>query len=340
MHVLVTGGGGFLGRAIVEQLMSRGERVRSLARGAYPELAELGVEVRRGDVADADAIATACAGVDCVIHTAAIPGVKQRPEPYYRVNTRGTQHVIDACRRAGVTRLVYTSSPSVTFTGEDQCGVDESAPLATEWLEAHRSWYSASKARAEAAVLAANGLDLATCALRPHLIWGPRDNHLIPRLIDRARRGRLRRVGDGTNLVDMVYVDNAAAAHVQAADALAEPSSPVAGRAYFLSQGEPVNCWQWIDQILALADLPPVAKSISLATAWRIGAVCEQVFRFLSIDREPPMTRFVAGQLAKSHWFDISAARRDFDYDPAISTAAGMERLGEWLRLRAGGSAD
>lgn len=339
MHVLVTGGGGFLGRAIVEQLVARGDQVRTLARGNYPELVRLGVETQRGDVTDAAAVEAACNGVECVIHTAAIPGVRMRREPYYRTNLDGTRTAIKACRRAGVPRLVYTSSPSVTFAGEDQCGVDESAPLTTEWLEAHRSWYSASKAHAEAAVLQANDVDLRTCALRPHLIWGPRDNHLVPRLIDRACRGRLRRVGDGTNLVDMIYVDNAAAAHLLAADALAAPQSPVAGRAYFLSQGEPVNCWDWIDDLLALADLPPMRRKISLAAAWRIGAVCEQIFRLVP-DREPPMTRFVACQLAKSHWFDISAARRDFGYEAGVSTAEGMRRLGEWLRLCAGRPGD
>ena len=174
-----------------------------------------------------------------------------------------------------------------------------------------------------------------TCALRPHLIWGPRDNHLIPRLIARARNGRLRRVGDGKNLVDTTYVENAAAAHLQAADALASPSSAVAGKAYFISQGEPVNCWGWIDQVLALADLPPVKKSMSYATARRLGAVCEAVYRLFRRNGEPPMTRFLAAQLAKSHWFDISAAQRDFDYEPKISTAEGMSRLADWLHSRA-----
>ena len=163
----------------------------------------------------------------------------------------------------------------------------------------------------EQAVLAASSDALRTCALRPHLIWGPRDQHLIPRLIARAKTGRLRRVGDGTNLVDMTYVENAATAHLQAADALARDKTPVAGKAYFLSQGEPVNCWQWIDEILALANLPPVDKSISYKAAWRLGSALEKAYGWLRLKREPPMTRFLAAQLATSHWFDISAARRD-----------------------------
>ena len=205
------------------------------------------------------------------------------------------------------------------------------------WMRDHRAYYSETKACAEQGVLAANGDQLKTCALRPHLIWGPGDLHLVPRLIARARSGRLRRVGPGTNLVDITYVENAAAAHLAAADALArstpaaEAASP-AGKAYFLSQGEPVNCWQWINEVLALAGLSPVRKSVSQQAASRLGAMCENVWTLARRPTEPPMTRFLAAQLATSHWFDISAARRDFGYEPRVSTAEGMRRLGEWLR--------
>jgi len=332
MNALVTGGGGFLGRYICEQLVARGDTVRSFGRGAYPELAALGIEVLRGDLRDANAVSAACQGAEVVMHIAARPGVSVQPKPYHEANLDGTQNVINACRKQNVSRLVYTSSPSVVFAGMDQENVDETAPLALDWLERHRSFYSHGKALAELQVLDANDEDLRTCALRPHLIWGPRDQHLIPRLIARAEASRLRRVGDGANLVDMIYVENAAAAHLQAADTLAFENSPVAGKAYFLSQGEPVNCWQWIDEILALADLPPVEKSISFRGAWRLGAVLERAYRLLRLKSEPPMTRFLAAQLATSHWFDISAARRDFGYEPQVSTAEGMRRLGNWLR--------
>ncbi|BBO31394.1 NAD-dependent epimerase/dehydratase family protein [Lacipirellula parvula] len=332
MKVLVTGGGGFLGRYIVEQLVARGEQVRSFGRGSYPDLEASGVEVVRGDIADRDAVLRACQGVEVVYHVAALPGIAMQWRPYEQANIRGTEHVIAACREHGVARLVYTSSPSVTFAGVDQCGVDEQAPYDFDWMIAHRAHYSRSKAIAEQAVLAANDARLRTCALRPHLIWGPRDNHLIPRLIARARAGRLRRVGDGKNRVDTIYVENAAVAHLQAADALLDASSPAAGKAYFLSQNEPVNCWDWIDEILALVDVPPVRKTISRRNAERAGLVLENVYRLLSLSGEPTMTRFLAAQLATSHWFDLSAARRDFGYAPAISSSEGMRRLGAWLR--------
>jgi nucleoside-diphosphate-sugar epimerase len=337
MHTLVTGGGGFLGRAIVEQLLARGDRVRSFSRGAYPELAAQGVEVMQGDIRDRVAVERACCGVECVFHTAAVAGIGGPWRKFYEANTLGTENVIAACRSQGVPHLVYTSSPSVTFAGRDQCGVSEQdAPPDLEWLRRNGCHYSRSKALAEAAVLAANCDQLTACALRPHLIWGPGDPHLISRLIARARAGRLRRVGNGANLVDVIYVENAAAAHLLALGALrvamppAEAGSP-GGKAYFLSQGEPVNCWEWIDQILALAKLPPVRKSISLPTALQIGGAMETCCRWLGTKREPPMTRFLAWQLASSHWFDISAARRDLGYHPRISTAEGMQRLATWL---------
>ncbi len=323
MRALVTGAGGFLGRYIAEQLRARGDQVRVFSRSRYEALDRLGVETQVGDVRNADAVRRACDGVDVVFHVAAVAGLGEPWRRYYETNTLGTRHIVRACVETNVPRLVYTSSPSVTFDGGEQCGVDESAPYPKRWL-AH---YPHSKALAEQAVLEANDRHgLLTCSLRPHLIWGPRDRHLIPRLLNRARSGRLRRVGDGANLIDTVYVENAAEAHLLAADAL-KPGSPVAGRAYFISQGEPVRCWGWIDELLAMAGLGPVTKAISLPTAWRIGWLFECIWFALRLRSDPPMTRFLAAQLATSHYFDISAARRDFGYSARISTDEGMRRL-------------
>ncbi|HTU25343.1 MAG TPA: NAD-dependent epimerase/dehydratase family protein [Pirellulales bacterium] len=323
MRVLVTGASGFLGQYVAEQLAARGDTVRVLVRRDVPELAKLGIEIARGDVRDPEAVRQAAQGVEVVFHVAGVAGIWGPWQHYYATNTLGTENVIAACRREGVGRLVYTSSPSVTFDGTPQCGVDESGPYSERWL----CHYPHSKALAEQAVLAANGPELATCALRPHLIWGPRDHHLVPRLLARARAGRLRRVGDGTNRIDMVYVENAAAAHLLAAEALA--AGRAGGKAYYISQGEPVNCWQWIDELLALAGLQPVKRSISFGSAWRVGAACEAIYTLLGIKSEPPMTRFLASQLAESHYFNLDAARRDLGYVPAVSTAEGMLRLAE-----------
>jgi 2-alkyl-3-oxoalkanoate reductase len=330
LKTLVTGAGGFLGLYLVEMLLARGDRVRTISRQRYPQLDRAGVEAVQGDLRDPQTVADACRGIDVVYHAAGVAGIWGPWQHYYSINTVGTQHVLTGCLRHRVPKLVYTSSPSVTFDGGDQQGVDESAPYPDRWL----CHYPQTKALAEQQVLAVNDRDgLLTCSLRPHLIWGPRDRHLIPRLLQRAGRGQLRRVGDGTNLIDMVYVENAARAHLAAADAL-EPGSPAAGRAYFISQGEPVNCWSWIEEILALAKVSPITKSISFSAAWRIGIVLETMHRLLRIAREPRMTRFLAAQLAKHHYFDIRRAKADFGYSPQISTAEGMERLAGELRTR------
>jgi 2-alkyl-3-oxoalkanoate reductase len=328
VNALVTGAGGFLGRYIVEQLVARGDRIRALCRGHYPGLEKLGVEIVRADIRDRERTIAACHDVDVVFHAAAKPGIWGPWQEYYSTNVEGTHNVLEGCFAHEVPKLVYTSSPSVTFDGRDQCGVDESAPYPTHWL----CHYAHTKAIAEQEVLAANGRSgVATCSLRPHLIWGPRDNHLVPRLVSRARARRLIRVGDGTNLVDTIYVENAAEAHLQAADAL-RPNSPVAGRAYFLSQGEPVSCWPWIDQLLTLAGLAPVRRSISAASAWRLGAAIEAIYRTFRISSEPRLTRFLAAQLSTSHYFNIARARADFGYQPRISLAEGMQRTTEDLR--------
>lgn len=326
MRTLVTGASGFLGRYVAEQLLARGDQVRVLVRRDAPELAAAGAEVVRGDVRDRDTVRRACTAIDVVFHVAGVAGIWGPWQHFYETNTLGTQHVIDACRSQGVGRLVYTSSPSVTFDGSPQRGVDESGPYAQKWL----CHYPHSKALAEQAVLAANGPGLATCALRPHLIWGPRDQHLVPRLLARAKAGRLRRVGDGTNRIDMIYVENAAAAHLLAADAL--PLGRARGRAYYISQGEPVNCWDWIGELLALAGLGPVRRSIGFGAAWGLGAAAEAVYSVLRIGSEPPITRFLASQLAQCHYYNIAAARNDFGYRPTVSTAEGMRRLAESFR--------
>lgn len=322
MHALVTGAGGFLGQAITRQLVVRGDQVRAFSRGTYPFLREFGVETLSGDIQDASAVEDACRGIDAVFHVAAIAGLWGKWQTFYGINTLGTRNVIAACRKNRVPRLIYTSSPSVTFAASDQCDIDESAPYPKHWL-AH---YPHTKALAEQEVLAANGNDLLTCALRPHLIWGPGDQHLIPRLLARARAGQLRRVGDGKNLIDAVYVENAATAHLLAADRL-QPGSPVCGKAYFITNGQPVNCWDWINEILATAGVAPVTKSVSYRAAYAAGAVLEGIWKLTGRTDEPRMTRFLAAQLATSHYFNITAAGRDLGYEPAISMAAGMQSL-------------
>jgi nucleoside-diphosphate-sugar epimerase len=328
MRALVTGGGGFLGLYIVEQLLAAGHDVRVLCRGRYKALTELPVEVMTGDLRYVPKVEKACSDVDAVFHVAAIPGISGAWKKYYSINTVGAENVIAACHSQGVQRLVYTSSPSVVFDGRDHIDADESLPYPETWL----SHYPHSKALGEQAVLAANDDDgLRTVSLRPHLIWGCRDNHLIPRLIRKAKSGRLRRVGDGSNVVSMVNVENAAAAHLQAEKSLRE-SLTAAGNAYFINEPESVNLWQWIDQLLELAGLPAVQKSISYSGACRVGSVLETAWKWLPLPGEPPMTPFVAAQLAGSHSYSIAAAQRDFGFHPVVSMDVALSKLQEEIR--------
>ncbi len=328
MKALVTGGGGFLGGAVVRLLRQRGDDVRSLTRSVYPWLTEVDVEQYLGDLADADAVNRAVEGCDVVFHAAAKAGVWGRHAEFVATNVTGTANVLAACKLHGVGRLVYTSTPSVVHAGKDVAGANESLPYATHFVAA----YPETKAAAEKLVLAANGPALATVALRPHLIWGPGDPHLVPRIVSGAKAGRLKRVGRRPVTVDVTYVDNAADAHVLAADALA-PGSPAAGKAYFISNGEPVDLWGFVNRVLAEAGVPPVTKSVSAWSARLAGRVFEWLYRTLRLAGEPPMTRFVAAQLSTSHWYDISAAKRDLGYAPRVSVEEGLRRLGESFRV-------
>ncbi len=330
MKVLVTGGGGFLGGAVVRRLVERGDDVRTFQRGSYPWHGELEVEARRGDLADDAAVDAAVAGCDAVVHVAALAGVWGRRRDFDRANVLGTTNVLASCRRRRVGRLVYTSTPSVIHAGDDIAGSDESLPY-PERFHAH---YPRTKAEAERAVLAANGPDLATTALRPHLIWGPGDTHLVPQIVTRRRSGRLRLVGGGEPLVDSTYIDNAADAHLLALDRLA-PGAPPAGRAYFISNGEPRPVRELVNGILAAAGEPPVEASLSPRMAWIAGAVMEAAWTLLPLPGEPPMTRFLARQLATAHWYDLTAARRDLGYRPRVTLDEGFERLRDSFAGRA-----
>jgi len=327
MRVLVTGGGGFLGTGIVRLLLARGYSVRSYSRGAYPHLAALGVEHVAGDLSDAAAVGRAVAGCDLVFHTAAKPGVWGPYAGYYDANVRGTEYVIDACRAHGVERLVYTSSPSVVFTGKDQAGIDESAPYPSRYLYA----YAQTKALAEKAMMAANDGNLATVSLRPRLIWGPGDPNILPRVVRMAKTGKLRHVGGGPHLIDSTYVDNAAEAHVQAADRLSIGAA-VAGKAYFISNGEPMAADAFMNNMLGACGMPPATRRVPKPLAVGAGALCEAIWALLGRKDDPPVTRYMMLSIGATNWFDLGAAKRDLGYAPQVSMAEGFARLGAWWR--------
>lgn len=321
MRILVTGVGGFLGGALAHRLLAQGHQLRTLSRRPLPEWESLGVEVQRGALEDRHAVIQACQSVEQVFHVAAKAGVWGSFADYWDSNVEGTKNIVEGCQTHGVTRLIHTSSPSSTFDGKDCLGADESKPYPEHFL----NYYSETKAAAEKVVKGANSPNLATVSLRPHLIWGPGDPHILPRVVKMADKGRLRKIGPGDNLVDITYVDNAVEAHMCAAQNLA-PGSPQAGKAYFISNGSPVRLWEWVDQVLRGLGRPPLRGQLSTANARLAGGVLEWLWRTLRLDGEPPMTRFVACQMGTSHYYDISAAERDFGYRPVVPFEVAMER--------------
>jgi nucleoside-diphosphate-sugar epimerase len=332
-RALVTGGGGFVGQALARALLAQHHDVIAFQRKDCVALAKLGVQVRQGDLKHAADVQQACRGVDVVYHVAARTGFAGSLEDFQAVNVAGTRHVIDACVQNQVTRLVYCSSPSVTLDGQDHHLADESVGYASHFL-AH---YPRTKAEGEQVLLAANGQRLAdgrqlrTVALRPHLIFGPHDEHLMPRLISRARKGRLRIIGNGKNEVDWTYVDNVAHAHLCAAEALRAEDGCAAGKPYFITNGEPVNAWSWFNDILQKLGMPPLQRKVPLAVARRIGRIMDSTWRTFSLSGEPPLTEFAAVQVATTHTYSIENARRDLGYEPKVSLDEGVKRTIPWL---------
>jgi nucleoside-diphosphate-sugar epimerase len=324
---LVTGGGGFVGKAIVKLLTALGVETLVVGRNHYPEIDRLGGKCVVGDIADGEVMLRASEGVDIVFHVAALAGIWGPWEDYYTTNVVGTETVVDSCRKNKVPMLVYTSTPSVVFNREHIKGGNESLDYAATFL----CNYARSKVLAEKIVLAANSESLLTCALRPHLIWGPGDPHLLPRLMESGRKGLLKRVGDGTNLVDISYIDNVAHAHLLAAKNLSEKGT-AAGRPYFVSQGKPVNLWSWINQLFAEMNIPQVKSSLSFPAAYRLGGMLEIVYKTFKLKNEPRMTRFLAEQLAKSHYFSTENAFEDLGYEPVVSIEEGLQRTIKWLK--------
>ena len=328
MKTMVTGGGGFLGSNLVKALIARGDSVRVLARGDYPELRALGAETIRGDITDAAATAKACEGVDAVFHTAAKAGGWGNPKEYEAINVGGTDHVIAGCVSAKVPVLIHTSSPSIVHGHEDIEGANESLPYAAHFT-AH---YPRTKAIAEQHALAASSETLKVISLRPHFIWGPGDRHLLPRLIARAKTGRLRQIGSRDPKCDTIYIDNCVDAHLLAAEKLLADAA-LGGKPYFVSDDAPIGVWTMANRMLACAGQGPVGRPIPAGLAYAVGAMMEGTYWLFGVEKEPLITRFGASELSYAQWFDISAAKRDLGYSPKVTIDEGLKRLAESLKV-------
>lgn len=325
-NTLVTGGGGFLGKRIVQMLIDKGFNCSVVGRNDYPELIDIGCTCFKGDITNLSFLQDCFQDIDTVFHVAALAGIWGSWNNYFKTNVIGTQNVVAACKRNNVKRLIYTSTPSVVFNGDHITGGDESLPYAKKPL----SNYAKSKILAEKYFLDSISDDFRGCAIRPHLIWGPEDPHLIPRLMERGKAKKLKIVGEGKNIVDVSFVDNVAHAHILAAESLCT-SDNANRQAYFIGEEEPVELWSWINNLFDKLDIPTINSKISFKTAYTIGSTLEVVYKTFRINGEPSMTRFVAEQLAKSHYFSHQKAKKDFGYSPLVATDLGMERLINWI---------
>ena len=330
-HILVTGGGGFLGQAIVRRLMAKGHVVRSFNRRNYPELENERVEQIQGDISDPRAVDLACRGIDLVFHVAAKTGFWGKRQDYYGTNTLGTRNVISSCLKSDIRYLVHTSSPIVAYHAAPIEGADESLPYPKKFM----THYQETKCLAEQDVIKAAGNNLRTIVLRPHLIWGPGDNQLVPRAIAWAKAKKVVQIGNGKNLVDTIYIENAADAHVLAAEKL-QIHPDLSGNVYFISQDEPVYLWDFINRVLLAGSAPPVKKSIPAGVAYALGALLEMFYKTFNLKSEPKMTRLLANEFSQAHWFDISAAKRDLGYVPRVSIEEGLNHLKAWLESQNG----
>ncbi len=323
MNILVTGGAGFLGRYICRELKSKGHNVFSFSRNHYDHLDAIDVETKKGSLLNIPDLEYALEDIDAVIHTAAIAGVWGKKEDFYNTNYVGTQNLVDACLKHKIKYFINTSSPSVVFGQEDILGADESIAYPKKYL----THYAHTKAMAEQYVMSKCSDNFFALSLRPHLIFGKDDPHIIPRLVESARANRLKVVGDGQNLVDVIHVENAAHAHVLALEELVQNKN-ISGNCYFIGQDEPVNLWNFINDILVLKGQEAVVDSISFPRAYKLGAFLEFVYKMIGIYKpEPPMTRFVATQLAKNHYFSHNKAKKDFGYKCTLGTKEALKTI-------------
>jgi nucleoside-diphosphate-sugar epimerase len=327
MTAVVFGGSGFVGSAIVRLLLARGDAVRVFDRDPYPDNR---VESITGDICDRDQVMAACRDADVVFQTIAIvdwrPGQAQH---LYDVNVQGNRHVIEACRAEGVPRLVYTSSIDVVFDGRPIVNGDETLPYPARHLDV----YGRTKMLAEQDVLAANGPDLATCALRASGVYGPGDRHRFPPVLDAVRSGQMMRMGDGSARFNHVYVDNLAHAHLLAGDLLT-PGAVCAGQAYFITDDPPGNFYDFFVPYLATLGLPSTFRSLPCGLMLAVAAISEWVFRLRPgpKDKPPLITRYVVLSTCRDFYFSGEKARVDLGYVPVVTAEEAYTRTLAWLR--------
>lgn len=319
MRVLLTGGTSLIGGEVASRLRDRGDDVVLFQRRSGP----VGFEQRLGDVTDAAAVTAAVAGVDAVVHLAAKAGIAGAWSDYEAVNVRGTANVVAAAFAERVQRFVHISSPSVAHAGESLigAGADRADP------DRARGHYARSKAQAELLALETSSESFPVVVLRPHLIWGPGDKQLVGRIVARAREGRLATVGTGAALTDTTYVTNAADAIIAGLDRAPE----IQGRVFVVSNGQPRPVAELVGRIVRAAGLEPPSLRVPYVAARAGGLVAERIWDRVDRHSDPPMTSFLAEQLATAHWFDQRETRTALQWQPAISLDEGFRLLKGWF---------
>lgn len=317
MRVLVTGASGFLGRAVATELLAQGHAVRTLQR--RPSTVDGATDVL-GSITDRAAVERAVEGMQGLVHLAAKVSLAGDPAEFEAVNVGGTKTVMDAAAAAGVHRVVHVSSPSVAHSGTSIVGED----AAKADPDGARGDYARTKATAELLALALDSPAFRVVAIRPHLVWGPGDEQLVARIVDRARRGRLPLIGHGAALIDSTYIDNAASAIVAALGR----ADDVHGRVYVVTNGEPRPVAELIAGMCRANGVRPPTWRVPAAVARGAGAAVEAVWRAKPGTDEPPMTRFLAEQLSTAHWFDQRRTRSELQWAPSVSLDEGLRRLG------------
>ncbi len=330
IRVLVTGAGGFVGLKLTRALLLEGYDVTTLQRGTYPELNELkniypNLSIIQGSINDQNILDFAVSDVNAIFHVASKIGMWGSYDDYYETNVVGTQNILKSMKKYSIKNLVYTSTPSVVFDRGDINNGDESLP----YPKSHLNFYAQTKRIAEEEILkCARAHEFNALSIRPHLVFGPGDKQLIPRVIYTHLKGKLKIVGDGENLVDVSYIDNVVHAHLLAFKTLLQDPNKVNGKAYFIGQEKPVKLWNFTNDIFKGLGLKKLEKKIPVNIAYCIGGLLEALFKLLGIKKiDPPMTRFVALQLGKNHYFSHENAKKDFGYIPIVPTEEGLKNL-------------
>jgi len=329
MKILVSGGTGFVGQAVTKQLVALGHEVHTIGRNPTSIDDEVKNQTHHTlDLTKDDLPKSLLQDTEIFFHIAAKAGIWGPYSEFFNANVIATRKILKACQYYRIPKLIYTSTPSVVFSEKPIQNGTEALPYGKNEF----SPYAQTKSMAEQEVLEAHlPGKLQTIALRPHLVWGKGDPHLLPRVIQRHKAGKLKIIGDGMNQVDLTHIDNVAHAHICAMKAMLLNQN-LGGKPYFISQGEPVYLWEWLNQLFLLLDLPPLSRSLNFKTAFLLGAGLEGVWNLLKIKREPPMTRFVACQLAHDHWFSIKSAQADLGYEPIKKMNQAMNETLPWFQ--------